>query len=207
MPKYVIERDIPGAGNVGPEEVRSLSEKNNGVIADLGDVQWVQSYVTGDTLFCGIVRPRAPLEVRHRRRLDRRDSDRGRHASHRHATARGERAAHRHRAFTGASPPAAPRLRRWVLHARSVPTLTRSALRSQYRDLAAMGAIARDSGLDWTIVRPPRLTDKPRTGRYRTACGQNIRRGLLISRADVADLMLRVSSDPGSIHQVVGVAS
>jgi hypothetical protein len=57
MPKYVIERDIPGAGSVGPEEVRALSEKSNGVIADLGDVQWVQSYVTGDKLFCLYIAP------------------------------------------------------------------------------------------------------------------------------------------------------
>jgi hypothetical protein len=57
MPKYVIERDIPGAGSVRPEEVRALSEKSNGVIADLGDVQWVQSYVTGDKLFCLYIAP------------------------------------------------------------------------------------------------------------------------------------------------------
>jgi hypothetical protein len=57
MPKYVIERDIPGAGSVGPEEVRALSEKSNGVVADLGDVQWVQSYVTGDKLFCLYIAP------------------------------------------------------------------------------------------------------------------------------------------------------
>jgi hypothetical protein len=57
MPKYVIERDIPGAGSVGPDEVRALSEKSNGVIADLGDVQWVQSYVTGDKLFCLYIAP------------------------------------------------------------------------------------------------------------------------------------------------------
>jgi Nickel responsive protein SCO4226-like len=57
MPKYVIERDIPGAGSVGPEEVRALSEMSNGVIADLGDVQWVHSYVTGDKLFCLYIAP------------------------------------------------------------------------------------------------------------------------------------------------------
>jgi len=85
--------------------------------------------------------------------------------------------------------------------------LTKLALRNQYRDLAAMEAIVRDSGLDWTIVRPPRLTNKRRTGRYRTAYGHNLRRGFLISRADVADLMLRVINDTGSIHQVVGVAN
>jgi putative NADH-flavin reductase len=85
--------------------------------------------------------------------------------------------------------------------------LTKRALRSQYRDLAAMEDVVRDSGLDWTIVRPPRLTDKRRTGRYRTAYGHNLRRGFLISRADVADLMLRVINDPGSIRQVVGIAN
>jgi Protein of unknown function (DUF4242) len=57
MPKYVIERDIPGAGSVGPDEVRALSEKSNGVIADLGDVQWIHSYVTGDKLFCLYIAP------------------------------------------------------------------------------------------------------------------------------------------------------
>jgi Protein of unknown function (DUF4242) len=57
MPKYVIERDIPGAGNVSDEDVRSLSAKSNGVLADLGDVQWLQSYVTGDKLYCVYIAP------------------------------------------------------------------------------------------------------------------------------------------------------
>ncbi|HMF83541.1 MAG TPA: NAD(P)-binding oxidoreductase, partial [Acidimicrobiia bacterium] len=85
--------------------------------------------------------------------------------------------------------------------------LTKLALRNQYGDLAAMEEIVRDSQLDWTIVRPPRLTDKPPTGRYRTAYGHNLRRGFLISRADVADLMLRLIGDPTSIGQVVGIAN
>jgi hypothetical protein len=46
-----------------------------------------------------------------------------------------------------------------------------------YADLALMEDSLRDSGLDWTVVRPPQLTDKPLTGRYRTAYGQNIRGG------------------------------
>ena len=57
MPKYVIERDIPGAGSVSPEEVRALSEKSNGVLADLGDVQWIHSFVTADKLFCLYIAP------------------------------------------------------------------------------------------------------------------------------------------------------
>ena len=66
--------------------------------------------------------------------------------------------------------------------------------------------ILRDSGLDWTISRPPKLTDKPLTGVYRTAYGQNLRGGLSISRADVAHHMLRVLDEPETINQVIGIA-
>ena len=59
-----------------------------------------------------------------------------------------------------------------------------------YTDLALMEDILRDSGLDWTVVRPPQLTGKPLTGTYRTAFGQNLRGGLSVPRADVAHLML-----------------
>jgi putative NADH-flavin reductase len=84
--------------------------------------------------------------------------------------------------------------------------LIKTILRKHYADLALMEDILRDSGLDWTIVRPPRLTDKPLTGTYRTAYGQNLRRGLFISRADVADLMLRVLKQPETIKQAIGIA-
>jgi putative NADH-flavin reductase len=63
------------------------------------------------------------------------------------------------------------------------------------------------SGLDWTVVRPPRLTQGPLTGTYRTAYGRNLRRGLSFSHADVAHLMLRVLDQPETIKQVVGVAN
>jgi uncharacterized protein YbjT (DUF2867 family) len=85
--------------------------------------------------------------------------------------------------------------------------LVKAALRSHYEDLALMEDILRDSGLDWTAVRPPRLTDKPPTGAYRTAYGQNLRRGMLVSRADVADLMLRALDRPDTVKQVLGVAN
>jgi len=62
-----------------------------------------------------------------------------------------------------------------------------------------------DSGLDWTAVRLPWLTDKPLTGTYQTAYGQNLRRGL-ISRADVAHLMLRVLEQPETLKQAIGSA-
>ncbi len=76
-----------------------------------------------------------------------------------------------------------------------------------YDDLAAMEDILRDSGLDWTVVRPPQLTDKPPTGNYRTAYGQNLRRGLSVPRADVAHFMLHALGQPETIGKVIGIAS
>jgi putative NADH-flavin reductase len=83
----------------------------------------------------------------------------------------------------------------------------KAALRAHYADLAEMEDVLRDSGLDWTVVRPPRLTDKPATGRYRTAVGQNIRGGALISRADVAGFMLGLATRPDTAGQVLALAN
>jgi uncharacterized protein YbjT (DUF2867 family) len=85
--------------------------------------------------------------------------------------------------------------------------LTRAALRKHYADLAQMEDILRDSDLDWTAIRPPRLTDKPLTGTYRMAHGQNRRRSLFISRADVAHYMLRALGQPETIKQTIGIAN
>lgn len=53
MQKYVIEREVPGLGDLTPEQLRGLSAKSNEVLAGLdGAAQWVHSYVTGDRLFC-----------------------------------------------------------------------------------------------------------------------------------------------------------
>ena len=53
MPKFVIERDIPGAGKLTPAELKSVSQKSCGVLSSLGpSVQWVQSFVTEDKVYC-----------------------------------------------------------------------------------------------------------------------------------------------------------
>lgn len=53
MPKYLIRREVPGAGAMNAEQLHQLSAKSNAVLAQVGEgVQWVQSYVTGDRLFC-----------------------------------------------------------------------------------------------------------------------------------------------------------
>ena len=85
--------------------------------------------------------------------------------------------------------------------------LTKTILKRHYADLALMEDIVRESCLDWTIVRPPRLTNKLLTGTYRTAQGRNLPRGLTISRANVGHLMLRVLDEPQSINQVIGIAN
>lgn len=76
-----------------------------------------------------------------------------------------------------------------------------------YADLALMEDVLRQSGLDWTVLRPPRLTDKPFTGRYRTAYGHSVTGGRSIPRADVAHCMLAVLDQPESIGQVIGIAT
>jgi uncharacterized protein YbjT (DUF2867 family) len=65
-----------------------------------------------------------------------------------------------------------------------------------HTDSAPMEDALRASGLDWTIMRPPRLTNKPATGQYRAAIDQNVRRGRSISRADFAHFMLDVINKP-----------
>jgi uncharacterized protein YbjT (DUF2867 family) len=76
-----------------------------------------------------------------------------------------------------------------------------------YDDLARMEDVLRDSGLDWTVLRPPQLTGKPFTGTYRTAVGRNVRGGWSIPRADVADCMLAVLGQPDTMGQTIGIAT
>ncbi len=53
MPQYVIERDIPGAGDMSTDELKGASQQSCSVLRNLGpDIQWVHSYVTGDRIYC-----------------------------------------------------------------------------------------------------------------------------------------------------------
>jgi hypothetical protein len=53
MPKYVIEREIPGAGKLSPEQLKGISQTSCGVLSKMGpQIQWVHSYVTGDKIYC-----------------------------------------------------------------------------------------------------------------------------------------------------------
>ena len=69
MPKYVIEREIPGAGRLSSEELQAISQKSCGVLTELGpQIQWVQSYVTGDKVYCVYIAPNESLVREHARR-------------------------------------------------------------------------------------------------------------------------------------------
>jgi hypothetical protein len=58
MPKFVIEREIPGAGDLSPEELRGISQASCGVLQQMGPrIQWVHSYVTGDKIYCVYIAP------------------------------------------------------------------------------------------------------------------------------------------------------
>lgn len=60
MPKYLIERELPGAGKLSPEQLRGISQKSCSVLNQMGpEIQWIQSYVTGDKIYCVY---RAPSE-------------------------------------------------------------------------------------------------------------------------------------------------
>jgi hypothetical protein len=66
MPKYVIERDIPGIGNVTPQEVVAISQKSCSVLQNLGpQIQWLHSYVTGDKIYCVYIAPNEEIVREH----------------------------------------------------------------------------------------------------------------------------------------------
>ena len=74
-------------------------------------------------------------------------------------------------------------------------------------DSSAMEDVFKKSGLDWTIVRPPELTVKLYTGNYRVREGHLPRFGFKISRADVADFMIKAAENPSSIRKIVGISN
>jgi putative NADH-flavin reductase len=74
-------------------------------------------------------------------------------------------------------------------------------------DASAMEKVLEKSGLDWTIARPPRLTAKPYTGKYRVRDGHLPRFGFSISYADVADFMIKAAQNRSLVGKVIGVCS
>ena len=70
MPKFVIEREVPGAGNLTDAQLRELSQKSVGVLKGMGpEIQWLHSYVTGDKVYCVYLAPDEESVREHARRV------------------------------------------------------------------------------------------------------------------------------------------
>ncbi|TMQ53781.1 MAG: DUF4242 domain-containing protein [Candidatus Eisenbacteria bacterium] len=68
MPRYVIERDIPGAGKLSPQDLQAVSQKSCGVLGKMGpQIQWVHSYVTNDKIYCVYLAPNEEMVREHAR--------------------------------------------------------------------------------------------------------------------------------------------
>lgn len=66
MPKFVIERDLPGAGKLSPQELQAISQKSCQVLRHLGpQIQWVHSYVTDDKIYCVYIAPDEQMVRQH----------------------------------------------------------------------------------------------------------------------------------------------
>jgi putative NADH-flavin reductase len=87
------------------------------------------------------------------------------------------------------------------------PLARRTFLRHACADMRHAEDEIHDSNLDWTILRPPSLTNKAARGTYRTAIDRNLPRGFSISRADLAAYMLTLLDDPATVHRHVAIAN
>ena len=68
MPKYVIEREIPGAGSMTPEQMKAVSQTSCGVLSKMGsEIQWVNSFVTPDKIYCIYIAPNEEMVREHAR--------------------------------------------------------------------------------------------------------------------------------------------
>lgn len=66
MPKYLIERELPGAGKLSPADLKAVSQKSCSVLENLGpQIQWVQSYVTDDKIYCVYIAPNIDMVKQH----------------------------------------------------------------------------------------------------------------------------------------------
>lgn len=70
MPKFVIEREVPGAGNLSDAQLRELSRKSTAVLKEMGpEIQWLHSYITGDKVYCVYLAPDETTIQEHAKRV------------------------------------------------------------------------------------------------------------------------------------------
>jgi putative NADH-flavin reductase len=103
--------------------------------------------------------------------------------------------------------PVAPRSEATAAQRLLVLPLLHRIFGSTYSDMRSMEELLGASEAEWTVLRPPRLTNGPATGRYRTSHNSNLRGGRRITRADLAAAMLDLLADPAAIRTTIGVAN
>lgn len=103
--------------------------------------------------------------------------------------------------------PAAPPAEKSALERVVVHPLLERLFGGVYDDMRRMEQLLEASDLDWTVFRPPRLLDRPGTGRYRCAVGRPIPRGWTLPRADLATAMLAAVDDHALIQRAVTIAT
>ena len=85
MPKYLIEREIPQAGNLTPQQLQAISQKSCGVLRNLGpQIQWLQSYVTDNKIYCVYIAPTSKWYETTPARLPRQQNFRGQNGNRSH---------------------------------------------------------------------------------------------------------------------------
>jgi hypothetical protein len=69
MPKYIIERELPGAGKLSPQELQAISRKSCSILAEMGpQIQWVESFVTDNKIYCTYIAPNEEMVREHARK-------------------------------------------------------------------------------------------------------------------------------------------
>ncbi|WP_028548554.1 NAD(P)-dependent oxidoreductase [Paenibacillus sp. UNC451MF] len=99
-------------------------------------------------------------------------------------------------------PPDTPLMQRLVIR-----LVIQQMYKYAYEDMTRMEEKVRKSGLDWTVIRPPRLTNGSKTGKYRTAFNKPLPKARGISRADLADYMIKSVTDSSSYQSVVEISN
>jgi len=103
--------------------------------------------------------------------------------------------------------PVADRSEATALQRRVVLPILHRLFGGMYADMRRMEKLLGASEAEWTVLRPPRLTDRPATGHYRTSYDSNVRGGRRITRADLAAAMLDLLADAAAIRTTIGVAN
>ncbi|MGZ3100840.1 NAD(P)-dependent oxidoreductase [Streptomyces sp. H72] len=176
-----------------PARLPGSGERLEVVRADLDDLASVRTAVAGRDAVLSALGPRRRADAGVVARLTR-------------TVVRAMEAEGVRRVLVVSAMPVGPRAEGEGLLDRGVRGVISTVFKEVYADLRVMEDDLARSATEWTVVRPPRLQDRPLTGRYRTVVGGFPAKGRFLGRAEVAHAMLAMTGDPGTVRQGVGIA-